>query len=159
MSHKTAKILIIDQLRGLFYFTCLGIVYGTLIYKFNDFKVHEEHLQKQQHQQRRQISYDENYNYYLAMGYKNLYQKNPPPAMNMNNNNPSLAQSNNQHVLNNYYFTFTKRRITTTKTTTTTTTTTTPSTVNNDYELLTTDIPTTIITPQVMWWSRFNYIN
>jgi hypothetical protein len=39
----------------------------------------------------------------------------------------------------------------------TTLTSTAPLTLE-EYEL-TTEIPTTTITPQVLWWSRFNYLD
>ena len=119
-------------------------------------------MESQPKDQRRQINYGFtdaiNYNYYVAMGHKNYYQNSSPNPNDLNQILPGSNKDNNNY--NNYYITFTKRRTRSTQTTTSTTTTSTnPPMISEEYEIITTEIPTTTITPQVLWWSRFNYVD
>jgi hypothetical protein len=88
------------------------------------------------------------------MGHKNYYQNSFP---NSNEYNPNVTDNSKNH--NNFYITFTKRRTRLTQTTTSTTTTTSTAPLTLEEYEITTEIPTTTITPQVLWWSRFNYLD
>lgn len=111
--------------------------------------------------EQRQINYGYtdavNYNYYYAMGHKNPYKNNEPNSENLN---PNIIPNNN---FNNYYITFTKQQLSSTPQTTTTSTTTTtiktPLAKDSDHINETTQVIKTTITPQVLWWSRFNYLD